>query len=640
MGEIARGGMGSVFRGRDPDLGHDLALKVLLDQHCEQLDLVNRFLEEAQICGQLQHPGVVPVYDLGTLVNHRPFFAMKLVKGRTMAELLAARSSPVDDLPRFLSIFEAVCQTMAYAHARGVIHRDLKPANVMVGSFGEVQVMDWGLAKVMPKDRPKQDIVARPANDTIVSTIRSEAPTELTRTGSVMGTPAYMAPEQARGETGTIDRRADVFSLGSILCVILTGEPVFSSNTSIDIVRAAGRAETGAALARLAHCGAEEELLALTRDCLAPEPKDRPADAGLVAGRMTAYLAGVQERLHEAEVSRAAENARAEEAEAKAASERHTRQLTAALAATVLLAGLLGGAGWRCVELKRLERVREASGRVNVALQAATRLRGLAQGAAVGDLGPWELAAGGVEKARELLEPGVEPVLRKQVENLRAEVIAERSRPRRPPRRPIVTDDCWTAWWTSAVPRPTTRAAGAPTQPTPRLSARRGSMWRPCPRTRRPGGSRPARPRWSQPWRRLWMTGPPFDAIGRRTPPARRLCRPWPAPSTLSTGGLACAVPWTCPPQPLAWRRFEVWLKPRRSRLWGPSALTSWAAPSGTRATRPVPRRCCGGPSSFTPETSGSTQSGAKRWSTLARRSRSTPTTAPSAPRWPWPSTA
>ena len=168
------------------------------------------------------------------------------------------------------------------------------------------------------------------------------------------------------------------------------------------------------------------ELLALARDCLAAEARDRPADAGVVAERMTAYLAGVQERLREAELSRAAESARAQEAEAKASAERRARRLTAALAATVLLAGVLGGAGWRWVELQRLERVREASGRVNVALQDATRLRGLAQGAAVGDLGPWELAAVAAEKARDLLEPGVEPALRKQVEDLAAELAVER----------------------------------------------------------------------------------------------------------------------------------------------------------------------------------------------------------------------
>ena len=113
----------------------------------DNADLVRRFVEEAQIGGQLQHPGVVPIYELGTFADRRPFFSMKLVKGQTLADLLAARSGPADDLPRLLSIFAAIAQTMAYSHTRGVIHRDLKPSNVMVGSFGEVQVMDWGLAR-------------------------------------------------------------------------------------------------------------------------------------------------------------------------------------------------------------------------------------------------------------------------------------------------------------------------------------------------------------------------------------------------------------------------------------------------------------------------------------------------------------
>ena len=149
FGEIARGGIGAVLKGRDPDLGRDLAVKVLLESHHDKPELVRRFVEEAQIGGQLQHPGIVPVYELGAFADRRPYFTMKLVKGRTLAALLAARQSPAHDLPRFLGIFEAMCQTWAYAHARGVIHRDLKPSNVMVGSFGEVQVMDWGLAKVL-----------------------------------------------------------------------------------------------------------------------------------------------------------------------------------------------------------------------------------------------------------------------------------------------------------------------------------------------------------------------------------------------------------------------------------------------------------------------------------------------------------
>ena len=196
-------------------------------------------------------------------------------------------------------------------------------------------------------DRQK-DVAAPPANQTVVATVRGKGDSDLSQAGSVLGTPAYMAPEQARGETEAIDRRADVFALGSILCEILTGAPAFAGGRSTEIIRSARRADTAAALGRLEHCGADLELLALARDCLAAVAKDRPADAGVVAGRMTAYLAGVQERLRAAELSRAAESARAQEAEAKASAERRARRLTAALAATVLLAGVLGGAGWRC----------------------------------------------------------------------------------------------------------------------------------------------------------------------------------------------------------------------------------------------------------------------------------------------------
>ncbi len=238
--------MGAVLRGRDLGLGRDLAFKVLLEKHCERSDLVQRFVEEAQICGQLQHPGVVPVYELGTLADDRPFFTMKLVKGQTLAALLAERSSPTAERPRFLAVFEAVCQTVAYAHARGVIHRDLKPSNVMVGSFGEVQVMDWGLAKVLPRDgERKSRPVSRSANETVIATARSTGESDASQTGSVLGTPAYMAPEQARGETESIDRRADVFALGSILCEILTGAPAFAGGSAIEILRRRGARRHG-----------------------------------------------------------------------------------------------------------------------------------------------------------------------------------------------------------------------------------------------------------------------------------------------------------------------------------------------------------------------------------------------------------
>ncbi len=229
--------MGAVLKGRDPDLGRDLAVKVLLESHRDKPDLIRRFVEEAQIGGQLQHPGIVPIYELGAFADRRPYFAMKLVKGRTLSSLLDERPDPTRDLPRFLSIFEAVCQTIAYAHARGVIHRDLKPSNIMVGSFGEVQVMDWGLAKVLPQGGVADDASAGKsrARDTVIATARSASDSDQSQAGSVLGTPSYMAPEQARGEVDRLDERCDVFALGSILCELLTGEPAFTGRSSGEI---------------------------------------------------------------------------------------------------------------------------------------------------------------------------------------------------------------------------------------------------------------------------------------------------------------------------------------------------------------------------------------------------------------------
>jgi serine/threonine-protein kinase len=346
VGEIARGGMGAVLKGRDTDLGRDLAVKVLLEAHRARPEMVRRFVDEAQIGGQLQHPGIVPVYELGTFGDRRPYFTMKLVRGRTLASLLAGREGLADDLPRFVSIFEQVCQTVAYAHARGVIHRDLKPGNIMVGGFGEVQVMDWGVAKVLARGGEGDEELLPTVSESAVSTIqtlRSGSDADASQAGSVLGTPSYMAPEQARGEVDRVDERADVFGLGSILCEILTGRPAFAGKTAGEIQRKAAGGDLADPFARLDCCGADPELGCLARACLAGQPEDRPRTAGEVARRLTAYLAGVQARLKAAELARVAQEAKAEAAEARARAERRARRMTAALAASLLAMTTLGG---------------------------------------------------------------------------------------------------------------------------------------------------------------------------------------------------------------------------------------------------------------------------------------------------------
>jgi serine/threonine-protein kinase len=329
--ELGRGGMGQVYRGRDRLLDRPVALKVLHGLHRGEPDFERRFREEAQRTGQLQHPGIPPVHEVGVLPDGRPFFALKLIQGRTLAELLRERSGVGDDLPRWLGVFEQVCQTLGYSHSQGVIHRDLKPANVMVGAFGEVQVMDWGLARVLAGNRTEQS-AGKPAG--------TEAPWEqITQAGEVLGTPSYMAPEQARGEWDRVDQRADVFGLGAILYEILTGRTPFTGR-SLEALEKAQAANLAEAWAELDGCRADAELVALVRRCLAAEPGDRPRDAAEVAEGVTAYLRGVAERLRQAELGQAAAQARARE-------EVKRRRLALVLAGVLLLVGLAGGAsGW------------------------------------------------------------------------------------------------------------------------------------------------------------------------------------------------------------------------------------------------------------------------------------------------------
>lgn len=359
-GEIARGGMGSILKGRDTDLGRDLAIKVLLDSHKDKPEVIQRFVEEAQISGQLQHPGIVPVYDLGQFSDERPFFTMKLVKGQTLAAILEARKQLGDDRAKLLGIFEQVCQTMAYAHSRGVIHRDLKPANIMVGAFGEVQVMDWGLAKVLAAGGvadEKKSHESRAAVSVIrtVRTVGSETPCSVgsdTVMGAVLGTPGYMSPEQARGDVDLIDERADVFGLGAILCQILTGSPPFTGKGP-EAMRKTQTSSLDDVHQRLEECGEDAALIAIAKHCLAAEPWDRPRNAGLLATELSQYFESVADRLHQAELDRL-------EAATRAAEQQKRRRVLLALAASVLVTcGVAGGSWlWTQQQLAEADRVK------------------------------------------------------------------------------------------------------------------------------------------------------------------------------------------------------------------------------------------------------------------------------------------
>jgi eukaryotic-like serine/threonine-protein kinase len=224
---VARGGMGVVFTAEDENLHRRIALKVL-DVPATDGDLANRLIREARVLAALEHPGIVPVHDVGTLADGRVFYTMKFVEGKRLDKYIDSVAS----IPDRLRIFLRICDAVAFAHARGVLHRDLKPANIMVGPFGEVLVMDWGLAKILGKNisptacqgDPDVTIFEKPKPQSASASDATEI-SVVTGHGTVMGTPGYMSPEQARGDVGHLDARSDIFSLGALLRFLLTGDP-------------------------------------------------------------------------------------------------------------------------------------------------------------------------------------------------------------------------------------------------------------------------------------------------------------------------------------------------------------------------------------------------------------------------------
>jgi hypothetical protein len=315
------GGMGVVWRVRDLQFQRPLAVKVMKAEGADSRR-VRYFVREARITAQLAHPSIVPVHAMGRLADGRPYYTMKLVEGETLAEILQAERDVASQRTELLQVFARVSEAMAFAHRERVLHLDLKPGNVMVGAHREVQVMDWGLSKLLDESDDQ--------------------------TG-VAGTWPYMSPEQANGRIDEVDRRSDVFGLGGMLCAILTSQPPYVGPLN-DVKRQAREADLADAYARLEKCRADAELIDLTRACLSAEPNDRPPDASAVEARLTGYLASVQERLHQAKVAEAEARARAEQeeqtrrlAEQKAETERQARKLAEKAWRRMLWGAALGG---------------------------------------------------------------------------------------------------------------------------------------------------------------------------------------------------------------------------------------------------------------------------------------------------------
>ena len=283
--ELARGGSGRVLVVFDRHIGRKVAMKELLsdvvrpfsDADDPQVSTTrNRFLREAKLTGRLEHPAIVPVYEIGRHPNGTFYYTMRLIKGTTLLKAIKKCGS-IEERLEYLHHFYNVCNAVAYSHSKGVINRDLKPSNVMIGEFGETVVLDWGLAKI--KD-----------SDEMIFVQREDFGVGKTVVGQAIGTPSYMSPEQAEGRIGEIDETSDIYSLGAILYQILTGRPPFSGRTTDEIIRKVMTEKAESAVKR--EKNAPPELAAIAEKALSKDKKSRYASVGEMIEDLTSYMSG------------------------------------------------------------------------------------------------------------------------------------------------------------------------------------------------------------------------------------------------------------------------------------------------------------------------------------------------------------
>jgi eukaryotic-like serine/threonine-protein kinase len=282
-GEIGRGVSGHVRRVQDRNLLRTVAIKILDPQTRRRDVAARRFIEEAQITAQLDHPNIVPVHEIGVDDDGVLYFTMKLVSGRTFADELRLVTDPRRPLPLLLPLLEIllkVCDAVAFAHSRGVIHRDLKPTNIMVGGYGEVYLMDWGFARLLQR-----------VGDT-VHVRRDLEHEELDPEGLVVGSPRYMAPEQACGRNRSVDERIDVFSLGALLYHVLTGRPPYASSTMPEAIVQAQRCCWLAPEEVAPEAALPEGLCAIAGRAMQPDPDHRYPSVLALRAELERFLRG------------------------------------------------------------------------------------------------------------------------------------------------------------------------------------------------------------------------------------------------------------------------------------------------------------------------------------------------------------
>ncbi len=293
--EFARGGVGSISLVKDQELRRTIVMKTLIDGKGASDYVRNKFVEEAQITAQLEHPNIVPVHEFGRLAEGEMFFTMKLVQGRTLKDVLRQLRSNDSKTEiefgrtRLIGMFVNVCQAVAFAHSRNVIHRDIKPANIMVGEYGEVLLLDWGVAKVLGTE----DLLE--ATEQVVQTARS-ASGDATMMGLITGTPSYMPPEQAAGRIDKLDPRSDVYALGAVLYEILTLKRPFHEKTHKETLKAVITAPVKAPTDITPDRNIPTALEEICLKSLAKRPRDRYPTVTDMLGALMTYLAGVEDR--------------------------------------------------------------------------------------------------------------------------------------------------------------------------------------------------------------------------------------------------------------------------------------------------------------------------------------------------------